>query len=198
MSKSVVDIKRPNSLSQELSRLVSFERFRHCLQVAQTALELAVLHGVSPAQAYVAGLLHDAARGMTDERLLKVAREAGIKASSVERQVPVLLHGKIGALVAERRFGVDDSSVLEAVALHVTGAPKLEPLAELLFVADYVEPGRCFPGVKTARSLARESIKAAADYKFLCTAHHLQSRGAPFHPLFAAALVSRGLKQNER
>ena len=95
-------------------------RVEHTVGVAETALKLARAYGASPQKAYLAGLLHDCAK-----------MRAG-----------ALTHAEAGAKLARDEYGVTDEEILDAIRTHTVGAPAMSLLQEILFVADYIEPGR--------------------------------------------------------
>jgi len=82
------------------------------------AEQLAVVHGVDPLRARLAGLLHDLARLYPAERLLRECAERGLAIGAFERENPIVLHARLGAELARERFGVDDPGVLSAIRKH--------------------------------------------------------------------------------
>ena len=103
-----------------LRRMIKPSRLEHTMGVADTAQQLASVFGESPARARLAGLLHDCAKSEAD----------------------ALTHGPEGARKAADVFGVRDEGVLEAIRTHTTGKPGMNLLSKILYVADYIEPGR--------------------------------------------------------
>lgn len=178
---------------RRLRKILSAPRFGHSLAVVNLALELAPGLGLSPHKAALAGLLHDCARELTGE-LPGLAREAlagrlpwqtaGAKHYRGAAQgAPVLLHAWAGAGLARRAFGVRDPEVLEAIALHATGAPGLGSLARLIYVCDLAAAGRGFKAAALIRRLARLDFTAsfkAANYVKLSYAF---AGGGWVHPL---------------
>ncbi|MFO7319516.1 MAG: bis(5'-nucleosyl)-tetraphosphatase (symmetrical) YqeK [Clostridia bacterium] len=136
-------------------------RFQHTLGVVETAAQLARRFGVDEAKARAAALLHDVARGYSRERLLKEADEFGIVLTELERRAWVLAHAPVGAEVARREFGVDDPEVLAAIRYHTTGRAGMSKLEKVVFVADYIEPGRSHPGVGPVRRAAESDLDQA-------------------------------------
>jgi nicotinate-nucleotide adenylyltransferase len=120
----------------------SAKRFEHTKSVASEARRLAVIHGADEESAYLAGILHDAARGLLDDKLLSKARRYGVEISGVAVKRPSLIHGLVGAEMARHEFGVKDQDVLNAVRYHTTGRPGMSKLEKVILVADYIEPAR--------------------------------------------------------
>jgi len=156
----------PDQRAQLLERLrqrMSPWRFEHSLRVEALAVELARFWDVSEQKASIAGLLHDTARDLPDSRLAAIvaASDDPLLADWKQSTAPVVLHAPVGALIARQEFGIADPEILNAIALHTTGAAEMSPLAMIIFLADYCEPGRHFPGVEPVRSLLKTSLEAA-------------------------------------
>lgn len=161
---------------------LSDERYAHTLRVAETAERLARLHGLDPERARLAGLLHDTAREVGKEELLRVAEEEGLRVGDFERERPILLHGPVAAELSRKDLGLEDAEVRDAVRAHTTGEPGMEPLALALYVADKIEPDRGQPGVDDLRELALESLHLAARAALEDSVSHNERRGRPVHP----------------
>jgi predicted HD superfamily hydrolase involved in NAD metabolism len=164
------------------SERLSDKRYAHTLRVAETAERLAKLHGLDSERARLAGLLHDTAREVGKEELLRVAEEDGLPIGDFERERPILLHGPVAAKLAREDLGVEDGEVLDAVRAHTTGEPGMGPLALALFVADKIEPGREQPGVEDLRELAPVSLHRAARAALEDSVSYNERRDRPAHP----------------
>lgn len=165
-----------------LRGMISKKRLAHSLGVSETAELLAEKFGCDPRRAALAGLVHDCARDLDDEELLKRAREAGIQASYEEKICPLLLHGPVGAVISRNHFGIEDEEVLRAVAVHTTGAPEMSPLDKIVYIADKIEPGRRYEAVSSLRAAAQRGLNEGMA---ACLAHFilfLVSRGLVVHP----------------
>ena len=121
-------------------------RYLHTLRVAQTAAALAFCHGEDPAgdssRAELAGMLHDCGKYYTGAEMLALCREYGIALSDTEKRNTALIHGKLGAYLARERYGVRDEEICSAIAYHTTGKPDMTVLEKIIYIADYIEPGR--------------------------------------------------------
>ena len=129
-------------------------RFRHSRDVSRTAVRLAERWGADIEEARIAGILHDCARTLKGEALLSAIREEGLQPSELELVQPALLHAQLGAIWAQKRFGVDDPVILQAIRRHTVGAADMTLLDKIVYLADYIEPGRNFPGVEKIREMA--------------------------------------------
>jgi predicted HD superfamily hydrolase involved in NAD metabolism len=137
---------------QELKEFIQSQespaRFRHTLQTAEVCAELADRFGMSAIDATVAGLWHDIARGWSDHRLLAYTRTHGLGALTYEIQNPKLLHSVVGAhqfSSSQLRYDRDPDQIEQvwlAIRWHTTGHHTMGTMGYVLFIADYIEPGR--------------------------------------------------------
>ncbi len=161
---------------------LSDKRYAHTLRVAETTEHLAKLHGLAPERGRLAGLLHDTAREIGKEKLLRAAEEDELSVGDFERERPILLHGPVAAELAREDLGVKDGEILDAVRAHTTGEPGMGPLALALFVADKIEPSREQPGVEDLRDLAPVSLRRAARAALEDSISYNERRDRPAHP----------------
>jgi predicted HD superfamily hydrolase involved in NAD metabolism len=167
---------------------LSEKRYSHTSRVADTAEDLARVHGLDPVRTRLAALLHDAAREMEPGEFLRLAGEWDLHVGEPERQSPKLLHAPLAAELARRELGVEDEEVLEAVRAHTVGEPRMGPLALALYVADKIEPARDYPSVGRIRDLARENLREAATEALRRAVAHNEERDRPIHPSSRAML----------
>jgi predicted HD superfamily hydrolase involved in NAD metabolism len=116
-------------------------RAGHCRRTAALAYRLAGRFGLDRGRARLAGLAHDLARELPEAELLRLAAGDGAPLRPWETERPVLLHGRAAVVLLGPAF---DGEVREAVADHVTGRSGMSALARLVYVADFLEPGRGF------------------------------------------------------
>lgn len=131
-----------SKLRREIAKVQDGKRFEHTLSVAYTAANLAACHGGDIEKALVAGMLHDCAKGLSDHKLLEHCEKHHIPVSKEERRKPSLLHAKVGSYLAHKKYRVSDTDILNAICYHTTGRPEMSLLEKIIFVADYMEPGR--------------------------------------------------------
>ncbi len=174
---------------------VSNKRLAHILRVETLAVRLARFWGVSEEKASVASLLHDIVRDKSESSLLEMVKDEGdpLVREIAETSVSVVLHAPVGALIARRDFGVEDPEILQAIAQHTTGAPHMDRLAMIVFLADYCEPGRQFAGVEEVRSLLFSSLEVAMLRARAQTLTYLRGYSRPMdsHTVDAAAAFAR-------
>ena len=153
MSMDIIEIQR------HLKKKQSEHRFTHSLGVQYTSICLAMKYGYDLSKAELAGILHDCAKHYSAEKLIKICEKNKIPITDSESKSPFLLHAKVGALLAVDKYGVTDNTVLDAIRCHTTGKPAMTMLEKIVFVADYIEPGRNnAPNLDTLRQLSFENI----------------------------------------
>ena len=172
------------ALIKELESELAYGRFIHTLDVAATAANLAMCYGADLDKAETAGLLHDCAKCMSLGKMLKVCDKAGTDLSEFEKNSVSLLHSKAGAVLAESRYGVRDEDTLNAIRFHTTGRPGMSLLEKIVFVADYIEPGRdSAPNLPQVRKLAYESIDDCVLQILKDTLRYLATTGSAVDPM---------------
>jgi len=146
---------------QHLEQTLSSEQLAHALGTAETAGALAKILGCDERKARLAGLLHDSARGWPAEDLLAFAQKHELAVDNYYLEQPVLLHAPVGAVLAKEQWGIEDEEILKAIAHHTLGSPGMTVLAQIIYLADKIEPNRSYPQVEKLRSLAREDFPKA-------------------------------------
>ncbi len=169
------------------SERLSPSRLAHTRGVVKAAQDLARRFGADEEKARLAAILHDGAKNLEGPRLLSLARQEGIIVDIVQQQAPDLLHGPVAAALARREVNVQDEAVLHAVAVHTTGAPDMSALDKVIYLADYVEPGRDFPGVEALRQAADRDLDRAVLQAMDGTLRYVIDRGRLIHPLTVEA-----------
>ena len=158
-------------------------RYQHTLGVAETARRLAAGCGVSPARAYLAGLLHDCAKYMDADAMRTMIRRSDIQTDNAEMAADSVLHAPVGALLARDTYGVRDPQILSAIRKHTIGDAEMSPMDALIYTADFIEPNRKpFAGLEDARALADVDIYAAMRRCAQLTCEYVRAGGAQPHP----------------
>lgn len=130
-------------LRRAMEKELSASRYTHTLGVSYTAAALAMAHGDDIEKAMIAGILHDCAKSKHGSELVAICENAHLNVTAVERSNPTaLLHAKAGAYLAEHKYGVTDMDILNAIRYHTTGRPNMSRLEKMVYIADYIEPGR--------------------------------------------------------
>lgn len=130
-------------LRREMEKILEPKRYEHTLSVAYTAANLAAVHGVDVEKALVAGILHDCAKCLSHKKQMSLCEKYHIQLSEMEAdENSPLLHAKAGSVLAKEEYGITDEDILNAICYHTTGRPQMSPLEKIIYIADYMEPGR--------------------------------------------------------
>lgn len=156
-------------------------RFAHTLRVADTAVELARLYGESEDKAELAALFHDYAKYRSLEELKHWIIKSELPKDLLEYHHE-LWHGPVGSILIEFEHGISDSVIQNAIYYHTTGRAYMSKMDMILFVADYIEPGRDFPGLEEVRKTAKESLIKAAWMVSRNTIQYLMSKNNTIYP----------------
>lgn len=159
-----------------------YKRFEHSLSVRDTAVKMAEFYKADMEKARLAGLVHDCAKDKSGEELMSLAAKGGYHLNDVVRSAPKLLHGCVGAIIARDVMGIDDEEVLDAVRYHTTGRKGMSTLEKIIYIADYVEPLRIFPGVDKMRQQVYVNLDETLIYAFDSTIKYIIEKGQAIHP----------------
>ena len=166
---------RPVALS-----FLKHKRIPHVLGTEQEAIRLALRYGADVQKARVAALLHDCTKKLDMEEQLALCRQYGIRLDELEQRALKLLHAKTGAAIARDLFGVDDE-IYSAIYWHTTGHANMTLLEKIMYLADYIEPTRNFPGVNELRAACNESLDKGLRMGLEMTIQEMHDRGNPVH-----------------
>lgn len=174
-------------LEQVVISLLNPNRVRHVLGCRDTAVELAKRWGADVTDAARAGLLHDITKALDGPLQLTLCRAYGTLLDDFSRKYPKTLHAMTGSLVAQRIFG-ENEAVVSAIRNHTTGKADMNLLETIIYVADYMEPNRDFPGVERLRGLAYTDLQGALRLGLEMTLEHLKDQGSEVSPESRQAL----------
>lgn len=130
-------------LRKQMEKELEPKRFEHTLGVAYTAANLASVHGGDVEKALVAGMLHDCAKCLSHKKQISLCAKNHMQLSELEKtEGSPLLHAKAGSILAREEYGITDEDILNAICYHTTGRPQMSSLEKIIYIADYIEPGR--------------------------------------------------------
>lgn len=175
-------------LEQTVVGLLKPSRVNHVLGCREAAVALAKHWGADETDAARAALLHDITKVFDGPLQLTLARSYGMILDDFSARNAKTLHALTGSWVAERVFG-ENKAVVSAVASHTTGKPGMNLLEAIIYVADYMEPNRDFPGVEELRRLAYENIYTALERGLNMTITHLRQQGREVSPESAQTIA---------
>lgn len=168
-------------LIEAVSSQMPARRWQHTLGVMQSAIELAQRYGADPQRAELAAIVHDVAKYWPVQRQAAVIAENGLNAELLNYDSP-LWHSEVGAYVAEHEYGIEDREVIDAIRYHTSGREDMTLLDKVVCLADYIEPGRDFPGVERIREKALLSLEEGLIAGFDSTVKVLLERGQTIFP----------------
>ena len=192
-------------IKKYLKKHLTKDRYHHTLGVAYTAAALAMKYNTDTSnanlaqRAYLAGLLHDCAKCMSDEKKLQMCDKNHTSYSSMEAEHPYLLHGKVGAHIARAKFKIRDEDILQAITWHTTGRPNMSLLEKIIFIADYIEPSRKpVKELDLIRRLAFEDIDRTMEKILSNTLKYLAVKNTPVDTMTQTTYESYKKLKGER
>ena len=175
-------------LEQVVVSLLNPNRVKHVLGCRDTAADLAKVWGTDVTDAARAGLLHDITKALDGPLQLTLCAEYGKVLDEFSENNPKTLHALTGSLVAERIFG-ENEAVVSAIESHTTGKAAMNTLEKIIYVADYMEPNRNFPGVEELRRLAYTDLDGALKLGLEMTLSVLKEQKRQISPASSEALA---------
>ncbi len=131
--KNIVDIE--NWLKENLYE----ERYIHSIGVMEAAVELAQMFNMDIEKARITGLLHDAAKCFSNEKLLEIIHQHIPEVHDCELLNYKTLHAPVSAYLAKTQFGIEDREILDAIRWHTLGRCNMSDFEKIIFLADKIE-----------------------------------------------------------
>lgn len=174
------------------------KRYEHSVQVMETAVNLARIHGVDKAAAETAGILHDYAKNMSPEELRQAAQDMDLVLDPLVCRHMMLAHGPVGAALVERDLDIKDPVILDAIRYHTYGRMGMSSLDKIIYLADFIEPGRKFKGAEELRKTALDNLDKAVLMALEASLTHLVGTDRLMHPNTLFARNELIIEQNNR
>lgn len=172
-----MDIRK---IKKELKDVLDKSRYEHTIGVAYTATSLAMRYNEDIDKALIAGLLHDCAKCIPDDKKVSECNKYNIEISDIEMSNKSLLHSKLGMVYANVLYDVDDEDILNSILYHTTGRPNMSMLEKIIYIADFIEPGRDkAKNLSTVRPLAFADIDECMYVILRDTLVYLETRDVP-------------------
>jgi predicted HD superfamily hydrolase involved in NAD metabolism len=156
-------------------------RYQHTLGVMETAISLSNRYGADPKKAELAAIFHDYAKFRPKEEMRQIIIDKKMNPLLLEYNSE-LWHAPVGAFLAEKEAGITDIEILDAIRYHTSGRPEMTTLDKIIYLADYIEPGRHFPGIEEVREMAKENLTAALIQAMKNTIIFLLKKNQPVFP----------------
>jgi len=176
-----------SALEQAVVGLLKPSRVAHVLGCRDTAVKLAKIWGADETDAARAALLHDITKALDGPLQLALCRAYSMELNNFSVQNPKTLHALTGSMVAQQIFG-ENEAVVSAIRSHTTGKANMNTLEKIIYVADYMEPNRDFPGVEELRHLASTDLDKALKMGLEMTLNLLVQQGREVSPESLEAL----------
>ena len=167
-------------VSKEKSNMTE-DRFEHCIGVSKTAQRLAELNHYDEDKAALAGFIHDYAKQVSVEDYREVIKTKGFDQDLLNWNRSIW-HGIVGTYFIQRDLKITDSEILTAVRRHTTADVEMTTLDKIVFMADYIEPGRSFPGVEEARKITYANLDKGVGYQLAHTLEFLIEKRNKIYP----------------
>ncbi|WP_462394495.1 bis(5'-nucleosyl)-tetraphosphatase (symmetrical) YqeK [Lentilactobacillus parabuchneri] len=170
-----------DELVAKLKNALTDSRFQHVLRVEQTAMDLAERNGVDVEKASIGGLVHDYAKQRPDKDFIEAIKTYHLDPELLNYG-NTIWHGVVGWLFVKTELQITDIDILNAVRYHTVGHQFMTPLEQIVYMADYIEPGRNFPGVDEARKITFDNLQAGVAYQTKQTLSYLVAHNKPVFP----------------
>ncbi|HEO8418569.1 MAG: bis(5'-nucleosyl)-tetraphosphatase (symmetrical) YqeK [Niallia sp.] len=139
---------------------ITEKRYIHTIGVMETAIKLAEKYGGDVKKAETAAIFHDYAKFRPKHEMKQIIVQQNMDPNLLLFHSE-LWHAPVGAFLVEKEVGINDKEILDAIRYHTSGRPEMSMLEKIVYLADYMEPGRAFPGVEEVRELAEVSFERA-------------------------------------
>lgn len=163
------------------------KRLKHSFGVMDMAKRLAEKHDVNIENAKIAGLLHDCAKNMSNEDLIKYCKNNGIEIDEIKLKSPGILHADVGADIARKRFGVNEE-IARSILFHTLANDDMTDLDKIIYLADLVEEGRELEGIDIIRDMAFVDLDRALVMGLEYCMENVKSVGKTLHEQSIRAL----------
>lgn len=178
----IIDQPFLEQIEASLIKQIKKSRYRHTQGVLAAALHLAERYGADQQKTAAAALLHDYAKDFSRDKLFQLVSHYHLEVDPIMAQAYQILHGKVAAAIACHEFGIDDPEILQAIENHTTGRKNMGMIEKIIYLADFIEPGRNYPGVDHLRELAEENLDRAVFKALNNTMIYVLRTGKLLHP----------------
>ncbi len=174
-------------LLEAVQQQITKHRYEHTLGVMNTAVALAAKYGANKEKAEIAAILHDYCKFWPEDEMRSIIKNTPHIPKDLLEYDKELWHAHVGAEVVRRDLGIEDEEILNAIRYHTSGRENMTLLEKVVCLADYIEPGRQFPGVDEVRAAAEEDLDRALAKGLGGTITFLVNREKSIYPLTVLA-----------
>jgi predicted HD superfamily hydrolase involved in NAD metabolism len=136
-------------------------RFPHIVGTFEMASYLAEYYQEDVEKCQLAAIFHDYAKNEPFEVMREIIKQTTLPERQYLLYSTNIYHAPVARYYLETQFHITDLDILDAVEFHVTGHPKMNNIAKILFISDYIEKGRTHPSVDYCRYLSLQSLDLA-------------------------------------
>jgi predicted HD superfamily hydrolase involved in NAD metabolism len=177
-----------DQIREDLKKNLTDKRFNHSMRVIETAKELAQIHGEDLRKTTLAALCHDYAKYIDHNQYGEIAISSGEELDDCMECDLGLAHGMIGAILIKQRYNISNEDILNAVRYHTYGRASMSRLEKIIYLADYIEPGRDFKGIEKLRQMARLDLDQCMILALRSSIEYVKSQNRHVHPRSVEAL----------
>ena len=176
-------------IKEYIKERLSGGRYEHSIGVALTAERIGKELGLPESSLWRlvrAGYLHDITKEMSTEEQLSYL--SGTEVDPDYLSCPQTLHQLSGAAYAKKVFNCDDR-VAHMILYHCTGSPDMDLCDKIVFLSDFVEPGRRY---EACIRLREELLSQPLTEEHVCRVfadcckrqlEHIEEKGGAVHRL---------------
>lgn len=159
------------------------KKFGHCVRVEKMAIKLSKLYKEDIQKVKIAAIAHDCAKFFSYEKMFGYMKKFNEPIDEIQKNVPYLLHGPVGALRLKEKFNIKDKDILNAIKYHTTGRKNMSLLEKIIYISDLIEEGRDFKNVEIIRGEAFKNLDKALVMGCDTTMTYVMAKGQIIHPL---------------
>lgn len=168
-------------MHEKLRTVLTEKRYNHSIGVMNTAMEMASFYGADVEKTQVAALLHDCAKNYSSSEMFELCERYNVVLDDITRSSRGLIHGFLGAEIAQKYYGVTDPEIYDAIYYHTIGKPDMGIITKIIYIADGIEPARNYDGVDRIRDMVYKDIDRALVLQIDYTIHSVINKGGLLH-----------------
>ena len=152
-----------NEIDTYLKENLSKKRYEHSLLVAKEAKSLAKIYHVDEEKAYLAGLIHDIAKELSEEENNYWIKKGNLADDLKKENYKKIRHADIGALIAKEKYNLDND-ICNAIKYHTIGNKNMDTLAKIIYIADKIGRKEIPKELIPIKDLVKKDLNAALIY----------------------------------
>ncbi|OON99580.1 MAG: nicotinate (nicotinamide) nucleotide adenylyltransferase [Epulopiscium sp. Nele67-Bin004] len=183
-NKLTLPLSQINEMNDYVKNVMSAKRYRHTLGVVQSATLLATIHGVDVDKAYIGALFHDVAKEIDPSEMDSINKKNNAGWDNFELETNHLKHGKLGAVLVQRDWKIDDEDILNSIRYHTTGRKNMSDIEKIVYLADAIEIGRgADPSLDFLREICYKDLNRAMYYASVLSKEVVEKKKQTIHPI---------------